>query len=201
MLDIGNGNAAGKRYVTLKPLSTRGNYASSPERPLNIYGTHVIPLTPDAAATSIAVSLKGKTNADQASWRFTVLALDAQSHPRYAPLAAVEGTASATVTFPLQAGSGTTYYLVVTATPYRYSVVPTGEEQLAGKTATTFPYEVGIQGATPLVGPRRPATPTKGPTAWIGTGTPTATTSNRNPVDKLTCARSPTAVRMRWFRQ
>ncbi|NIJ87836.1 hypothetical protein FHR49_000584 [Xanthomonas campestris] len=153
MLDIGNGNAAGKRYVPLKPLAMRGSYASSPERPLNIYGTHVIPLTPDAAATSIAVSLKGRTTADQASWRFTVLALDAQSHPHYAPLAAVEGTASATVTFPLQAASGTSYFLVVTATPYRYSVVPTGEEQLAGKRATTFPYEVAIQGATPLVGP------------------------------------------------
>ncbi|WDJ07681.1 DUF6055 domain-containing protein [Xanthomonas campestris] len=153
MLDIGNGNAAGKRYVPLKPLAAPGRYASSPERPLNIYGTHVIPLTPLSSATSIKVSLTGKTRADQASWRFTVVSLDAQAHPRYAPLVAVDGTASATASFPLQGGKGITHYLVVTATPYRYSEVPTGEEQLAGQAAARFPYEVSIQGATPLVGP------------------------------------------------
>ncbi|MCS3807186.1 DUF6055 domain-containing protein [Xanthomonas sp. 4461] len=151
LLDISKDRAAAKRYVPLKALATRGRYASSPERPLNIYGTHVIPLTPQTGAKAISVSLQGKTVADQAAWRFTLVSLDAQSHPTYAPLGAVDGTAKSAVTLTLPAGSTQTY-LVVTATPYRYSVVPTAVEQLAGKRPLQFPYEVSITGATPLAG-------------------------------------------------
>ncbi|WP_258072114.1 DUF6055 domain-containing protein [Xanthomonas arboricola] len=98
------------------------------------------------------MQLQGKSVADQAAWRFTLVSLDAQSRPTYAPLAAVEGTATATVSLSPPAGSVQTY-LVVTATPYRYSIVPTVVDQAAGKTPVQFPYEVSITGATPLVGP------------------------------------------------
>ncbi|MCC4635802.1 DUF6055 domain-containing protein [Xanthomonas dyei] len=151
LLDISKDRAAAKRYVPLKALATRGRYASSPERPLNIYGTHIIPLTPQTGATTISVSLQGKTVADQAAWRFTLVSVDAQSRPTYAALAAVEATASSTVSLALPAGAKQTY-LVVTATPYRYSIVPTIVEQLAGKKPVQFPYEVSIAGATPLSG-------------------------------------------------
>ncbi|WP_238691804.1 DUF6055 domain-containing protein [Xanthomonas arboricola] len=151
LLDISKDRAAAKRYVPLKALAARGRYASSPERPLNIYGTHVIPLTPQTGAKTISVSLQGKTAADQAAWRFTLVSVDAQSRPTYAALAAVEATASSTVSLALPAGAKQTY-LVVTATPYRYSIVPTIVEQLAGKKPVQFPYEVSIAGATPLSG-------------------------------------------------
>lgn len=58
LLDISKDRAAAKCYVPLKALAARGRYASSPERPLNIYGTHVIPLTPQTGAKAISVSLQ-----------------------------------------------------------------------------------------------------------------------------------------------
>lgn len=87
LLDISKDRAAAKRYVPLKALAARGRYASSPERPLNIYGTHVIPLTPQTGAKAISVSLQGKTVVDQAAWRFTLVSLDAKRCVRACPYA------------------------------------------------------------------------------------------------------------------
>ena len=72
-----------------------------------------MPLT--ATGRTVKVTLTGATTANQASWRFTLVAVDKAGVPHYAPLAAVTGTGSATVT--MTPPTGARLFLTVTATP------------------------------------------------------------------------------------
>ncbi|MDP1028777.1 DUF6055 domain-containing protein [Sphingomonas sp. KR1UV-12] len=141
------------------PLAASGSdgqtWAPPAQRPLLQWGTHLVPLTPSAA--QVKVTLTGGTTANQAAWRFTLVAVDASGRPTYAPLAAVVGQGSATAT--LAPSAGTSLYLAVTATPYVYETLGW---QVNGRpvTGTRFPYSVRIEGATPRTGSATACDPT-----------------------------------------
>lgn len=122
-------------------------FAPPAERDLLEFGTHIVPLTPTGRA--VKVTLTGATTANQAAWRFTLVAVDAKGVPHYAPLAAVSGTGRATLA--MTPPPGTTLFLAVTATPYAYETLGW---QAEGKPVhgTRFPYRVSISGATPDTG-------------------------------------------------
>ncbi len=150
-------------YAPLATVATTTDstvYASSPQRPLLQYGTHIVPLT--ATATKVSVKLTGGTKANDAAWRFTIVAVRDGAVATYAPMASVEamGTAGTSLDVP----AGTKLYLTVTATPYAYETLGWQED---GKPTfgTKFPYRVKIEGATPRTGPAAPCDPQAQPGA------------------------------------
>lgn len=147
------------------PLAAVGSdpqtFVPPAERPLLQWGTHLVPLT--AQTGTVRATLTGGTTANQAAWRFTLVAVAEDGRPTYAPLGAVAGRASATVI--LAPPAGTSLYLAVTATPYSYETLgwqPNGEA-IRG---TRFPYTIRIEGATPRTGPASACDPKTQPGAF-----------------------------------
>lgn len=137
-------------YTPLVTAGTAGDptlFAPPASRDLLEFGTHIVPLT--ATGRTVKVTLTGATTANQASWRFTLVAVDKAGVPHYAPLAAVTGTGSATVT--MTPPTGARLFLTVTATPYVYESLGW---QADGKppVGTRFPYRVRIIDAVPAPG-------------------------------------------------
>lgn len=151
-------------YTPLVAVSTTSDnnvFAPPTQRPLLQWGTHIVPLTP--SGQQVKVTLTGGTTANQAAWRFTLVAVDAAATPTYAPLTAVTGQDSATVT--MTPPSGTKLYLAVTATPYTYETLGWQENGQAIR-GTRFPYSVKIEGATPRTGSAEACDPTTQAGAW-----------------------------------
>jgi hypothetical protein len=148
-------------YTPLATTSDTQMFASPPERPLLQWGTHIVPL--ESSSQTVKATLTGGTTANQAAWRFTIVAVAADGTPTYAPMTAVAGAASASVTMTPPAN--TKLYLVVTATPYTYETLGW---QINGQAVngTQFPYRVQITGATPRTGSTAACDPTAQQGAW-----------------------------------
>ncbi|KQR81166.1 DUF6055 domain-containing protein [Sphingomonas sp. Leaf343] len=135
-------------FFTPLVATTQAQVFTSPtERALRQWGTHLIPLT--ASGPTVQVTLTGKTTANQAAWRFNIVAVTNWDVPHYSTLGRAIGTASGTTTLAVPMGAK--LYLAVTATPYRYESLGW---QTVGEPAkgTRFPYSVKIEGATPRTG-------------------------------------------------
>jgi hypothetical protein len=151
-------------YTPLAPAAASTDptaFAPPAQRPLLQWGTHIVPLT--TTGPEVAVTLTGGSVANQAAWRFTLVAVDANGNPSYAPMAAVVGTASASVTMRPPAASK--LYLAVTATPYAYETLGWQENNQPIR-GTRFPYAVKIEGATPRTGSADACDPATQPGAW-----------------------------------
>ncbi len=151
MLDVFSADTTTTRFVGLVPMSGPGTYSSPAQRPLFQYGIHLIPLTPSVSADKITMTLKGGTSLHGASWRFTLASVDVDRNPLYAAIQKVDGTAQASTAINVAAGSS--YFLVVTATPTEY-------QSLAATNVVPnqYPYAVLISGATPLTAGANPCT-------------------------------------------
>ncbi len=98
---------------------------------------------------TVEVTLTGATTANQASWRFTLVAVDKAGVPHYAPLAAVTGTGSATVT--MTPPTGARLFPHRHRTPYVYESL--GLQATASRrSAPVFPYRLRINDAVPAPG-------------------------------------------------
>lgn len=151
-------------YTPLAPVATTGDptvFAPPAQRPLLEWGTHIVPLTP--SGQQVKVTLTGGTIANQAAWRFTLVAIDGKGVSSYAPLTAVVGKASASVT--MMPPTASKLYLAVTATPYAYETLGWQENGQPVR-GTRFPYRVKIEGATPRTGSAEACDPTTQPGAW-----------------------------------
>ncbi len=151
-------------YTPLAAVATSTDptvFTPSVQRPLLQWGTHIVPLTP--SGQQVKVTLTGGTTANKAAWRFTLVAVDANGAPSYAPLTAVVGKTSASVAMMPPAASR--LYLAVTATPYAYETLGWQENGQPVR-GTRFPYRVKIEGATPRTGPADACDPTTEPGAW-----------------------------------
>ncbi len=151
-------------HTPLAPVATttdRTIFAPPVQRPLLQWGTHIVPLAP--SGQQIKVTLTGGTTANQAAWRFTLVAVAADGTPRYAPMTSAIGKGSGTVTMTPPAGASV--YLAVTATPYGYETLGWQEngQPIRG---TRFPYRVRIEGAVPRTGPAEACDPATQPGAW-----------------------------------
>lgn len=122
-------------------------YDPPSQRALLQWGTHIVPLTGDGR--QVKVTLTGATTANRAAWRFSIVAVEPNGTPHYAPLGTAEGQGSGTTM--LTPPSGTKLYLAVTATPYAYETLGWQENGQPVK-GTRFPYRVKIEGATPRTG-------------------------------------------------
>ncbi|MEP9401696.1 DUF6055 domain-containing protein [Sphingomonas silueang] len=134
-------------YTALTPVATGGQaavYAPPAQRDLMEFGTHIVPLK--VVGRSVKVTLTGGTTANEAAWRFTLVSVDASGAATYAPMAAVTGRGSATVT--MKPAAGAKLFLAVTATPYVYEPMGADGANNPGS-PTRFPYRVDIRGATP----------------------------------------------------
>jgi hypothetical protein len=96
----------------------------------------------------VTATLTGRTTANEAAWRFTLVAVAADGTIRYAKLTPVEGTGSAATAIEYAAGES--LHLAVTATPYTYETL--GWQGEGATTGTTFPYRVQLGNAVPLTG-------------------------------------------------
>lgn len=151
-------------YTPLAPVATSTDptiFAPPAQRPLLQWGTHIVPLTP--SGQQVKVTLTGGTITNQAAWRFTLVGVDANGTPSYAPLTAVIGKTSATVAMLPPAGSK--LYLAVTATPYTYETLGWQENNQPVR-GTRYPYRVKIEGATPRTGSAEVCDPSTQPGAW-----------------------------------
>lgn len=151
-------------YTPLAAVATTVDqtvFAPPVQRPLLQWGTHIVPLTP--SGQQVKVTLTGGTIANQAAWRFTLVAVDSDGTPRYAPLTAVAGKTSASVT--MLPAAGAKLYLAVTATPYTYETLGWQENNQPAR-GTRFPYRVKIEGATPRTGSAEACDPSTQPGAW-----------------------------------
>jgi hypothetical protein len=135
-----------KRFVPLAATTVAGSYDSPAERPLLEFGTHLVPLT--AQPGKVTATLTGGTTANQAAWRFTLVAVGSDGAIRYARLTPVEGTGSAATAIEYAAGES--LYLAVTATPYTYETL--GWQAAGATTGKTFPYRVQLVNAAALTG-------------------------------------------------
>lgn len=135
-----------KRFVPLATTAAQNVYTSPAARPLLEYGTHLVPLT--AATGKVTAQVTGGTTANDASWRFALVAIAADGAVRYSKLAAVEGTATAATALDHVAGER--LYLAVTATPYIYETL--GWQGSGPTTGTQFPYRVRFANAVPMTG-------------------------------------------------
>jgi hypothetical protein len=162
-------------YAPLAIGSGSGNYVSSPARPLLEFGTHLIPLT--ATRDTVTVTLTGNTGANQAAWRFAIVAVQGDT-VTYSTLGAATGTGSGTVARTVPADAR--LYLAVTATPGTYEVL--GWQEDGPVTGTRFPYKVQIGGATAWTGDPVPCA------ANVAPGTPKLNyNTNGNSGDRKPC--------------
>jgi hypothetical protein len=139
----------GHFYTPLVRTTTTGVVFRPPaERSLLQWGTNIVPLV--AGGQAITVTLTGKTTANLAAWRFSIVAVKDGDVPVYSALGKVAGSGSGSTS--LAVPSGAKLYLAVTATPYRYQSLGWQQDR-AAITGTRFPYEVKIEGATPRTGP------------------------------------------------
>ena len=152
-------------YAPLAEGSGANQYVSSPARPLLQFGTHLIPLT--ANGGTVQVTLTGDTTANQAAWRFALVAIENGTKVTYSDLGAVSGTNSATISRAVPQGAK--LFLTVTATPGAYETL--GWQPAGAVTGTKFPYRVSISGATP---------PTGDPAACAANIAPNSRTLNYN---------------------
>lgn len=151
-------------YTPLAPVATSTDatlFTPPAQRPLLQWGTHIVPLT--SSGQQVKVTLTGGTTANQAAWRFTLVAVDANGASTYAPLTSVVGKAAGSVT--MLPPSGSKLYLAVTATPYAYETLGWQENGQPVR-GTRFPYRVKIEGATPRTGSAEACDPTTQPGAW-----------------------------------
>lgn len=142
----GTAQRVAKRFVPLTAAATQGVYASPAERPLLEYGTHLVPLT--AAPGKVTAQLTGATVANDAAWRFALVAVAAGGSVRYSSLAKVDGTGTAATA--LEHVAGERLYLAVTATPYGYETL--GWQGSGATQGTQFPYRVRFANAVPMTG-------------------------------------------------
>lgn len=152
----------GNFYTPLVPIPSTTNAFTPPsERPLLEWGTHLVPLT--AQAKTVAVTLTGKTTANAASWRFSIVAVKDGDVPVYSALGKAVGTGSGSTS--LDVPNGAKLYLAVTATPYKYQSLgwQTNRTPIFG---VRFPYEVKIDGATPRTGSVSACDPEAPPGQW-----------------------------------
>ncbi|WP_312488926.1 DUF6055 domain-containing protein [Sphingomonas sp.] len=147
-------------HAPLAQTSTANQYLSSPARPLLEFGTHVIPLTPTGG--TVQVRLTGRTTANQAAWRFAIVAIENGAKVTYSPLGAVSGTNSATVSRTVPQGAK--LFLTVTATPGAYETL--GWQGDGAVTGTKFPYRVNITGATAPTGDPAACAANVAPNTW-----------------------------------
>jgi hypothetical protein len=139
----------GSFYTPLIPATSNGALFTPPtERPLLEWGTHLVPMI--AGAKTVTVTLTGKTIANSAAWRFSIVAVKDGDVPVYSALGKAVGVGSGSTS--LAVPSGSKLYLAVTATPYKYQSLGW---QMSGAPifGVRFPYEVKIEGATPRMGP------------------------------------------------
>lgn len=151
-------------YTPLTPVATttdRAVFTPPVQRSLRQWGTHIVPLTP--SGQQVKVTLTGGTNANDAAWRFALVAVSADGTPRYSSLASAVGKGSGTVIMTPPAG--TSLFLAVTATPYAYETMGWQENDQPIR-GTRFPYRVKIEGAVPRTGSAEACDPTTQPGAW-----------------------------------
>ncbi len=121
-------------------------YTSPNERPLMQWGTHLIPLSSNAS--TVKVTLTGRTTANSAAWRFSIVAVRGGDKASYSTLGRADGRGSGTIS--LGVPTDAKLYLAVTATPYRYE--SNGWQTLGEPVkGTKFPYSIKLEGAVPRV--------------------------------------------------
>lgn len=119
-----------------------GSYASPANRPLRPWGTHLVPLK--AQASTVEISLTGGTSANDAAWRFALVAVAPGDGATYSTLgrAAGTGTGKSDIKVP----KGARLFLAVTATPYSHDD-PIQQGGNVMKEEVAFPYRVQMKGA------------------------------------------------------
>lgn len=136
------------RYVGLRPTGTARTWASSTERPLWQYGTHVVPLDVDGSAKELRLSLRGLTERAGAGWRYALVRVPRDGTDtglRYSGLGAAGGLERGR-TVRLDVRDDADHFLAVTATPTTYARLEGDDPRPA---PTTFPYRVRVDGASP----------------------------------------------------
>jgi len=134
------------RAATLFPLKPAHDGWLTPpqDKKLHAYGVMHFRVIPDSGAKTIEVMLSGRTSSNHASWRLTLVGVNAANECRYSPMArCVLQNSSTPVKLDVQPGE--TYTIAVAATPMEYSPVrwvePIKEPEIS------YPFELRVVGA------------------------------------------------------
>lgn len=133
---------ARKRFMSRVVPSPTGSgwFDSPPDRKLYPFGVHWIPVDPAPGKSQFTVSFRGNSEAPDAKWRVTLVAVDKNNAARYSPRVPMTGKTEGRVTMNVKPGEN--YVLVVAATPLKYRPLTWGQTP-----EFDFPYLVSASGA------------------------------------------------------
>ena len=109
------------------------------------YGVTHLRLQPDRDATKLRVTLKGLTDANQASWRLTLVAVNGADESRYSAMKRIVAGKEGSVEMDVRPGER--YTAAVAATPLHY--VPLLWKEPVTAPVPSYPIAIRFEGARP----------------------------------------------------
>lgn len=137
-----------KSRVVASP-TVSGWFDSPPDKKLYPYGVHWIAVAPDPGSRQVTVSFRGNSEAPDAKWRVTLVAVDKNNFARYSPRVPMTGGTEGKVSMDVKPGED--YVLVVAATPLKYRPLTWGKIP-----EFDFPYLVRASGGKLAVAEDKP---------------------------------------------